>query len=158
MCKGQVKPITLCKRQRSVISLKDSFGLCWVGQLGWPCTPSLHGRNLHRRQYQTLVANPTFNSHYLTKSLHKGQPRPLRKESRLFNPVSKSNKAFFSSRIDADHTIESGMGHLRHYSTFASEASFAGFCQIYQSQGHNMLIQSPVLREMKKSVYMISIC
>lgn len=95
MCEGEVKAIALCKRQQSVTSLKHSSGLLCMGQLDRPSTSPIGGRNPHQVQYQSLVASPTFDSHYLTKSLQEGQQSPSQKESRLFDPVSKSNKGIF---------------------------------------------------------------
>lgn len=95
MCEGQVKPITLCNQQQSVIRLKHSFSLLCKGQLDWPHMSLPHGRNLRQVQHQSFVANPTFDSHYLTKSLHKGEQSPFQKGNRLFNSVSKSNKGIF---------------------------------------------------------------
>lgn len=43
MCEGQVKPITLCNQQQSVISLKHSFRLLCMGQLDWPRMSLLRG-------------------------------------------------------------------------------------------------------------------
>lgn len=91
-----------------------------------------------------------FDSQYLIKSLQTNSKALSKRKADCSTLSTREVRAFFSSRIDADHMIKRHKGHLRHQSISVSEASFAGSCHTHQPQGHNIQIclnTKSVLRE-----------
>lgn len=110
---------------------------CWIGHRHHHPLEETHTKR------STRALCPTNLTAMFWSRVFKKNSKALSKRKADCSILSaREVRAFFFSRIDADHVIKRRKGHPRHESISASEASFAGSCRTHQPQGHNMLIQS----------------